>query len=240
MTHDASVTPSVPKADNRRDGPRARRERLRSWLDWANGEAPELPNGYVLGPMVISHLPEAWIEALKGSLAKSFESLCRSAQWVQEVLRAQEERKAPRWPGRDGLPIDAGEWTLGEMGKVALREEFRFDFVTGRLQPNLTNLRDAFRQALLDTELLRFRRCPECSRFFYAVRSDQEKTCGSENCRKKQQRSRDAEVFELFDAGKTDAQVRSALVQTRTLSIGRLKQLRRAWRSRQSRRRAPS
>jgi hypothetical protein len=246
VTRGASVTPRAPKIGHKRDDrPRACCKRLKPWLDLANrdaadlyGDAAGVPSMYISDPSLSG--------ALQDSLATSFETLCRNARWIRGLLRDQEKGKAPRWPGgpNSGLSIDAGEWNLGPLWKEMLRdtyEEFRFDFVTKRLRPNLSNLREGFRQTVLGTELLRFRQCPECSHFFYAIRSDQERTCGSENCRKKQQRSRDAKVFELFDAGKTETQVRSALLQTgRTLSSARLKQLQRKWRSRQSRRRTSS
>jgi hypothetical protein len=245
VTREASVARPVPKTKDRRDDrPRACCRRLKPWLDLANRDASELygddaglPSVYISDPSLSG--------ALQDSLATSFETLCRNAQWIRGLLRDQEKGKAPRWPGgpNSGLAIDAGEWNFGPLWKETLRDnyvEFRFDFATKRLRPNLSNLREGFRRTVLDTELLRFRQCPECSHFFYAIRTDQE-TCGGANCRKKRQRSRDAtlarQVFELFDAGKTDAQVRPALLQTRrTLPTGRLKQLRREWRSRQSRR----
>ena len=239
VTRESSVTSTTPKTEDKRDDrPRACGERVQPWLDLANGE--DLSACLERAVRVsIPNPPETLREALRESLKESFKSMCQNAQRIQELERLQ------RWPGRY-YSLDVAEWNLREW-QVVLAEkygQFVFDFATGKMELNPTNLYAAFRQALVGVDTRRFRQCPECSHFLYIIRTDQV-TCGKANCRKKQQRSQEADlerqVFELFDAGKTETQVRSALLRTgRTLSSDRLKRLHRKSRSRQSRRRTSS
>lgn len=51
-----------------------------------------------------------------------------------------------------------------------------------RLASNRDDLRSVFIEALLDTDLDRFRRCPVCQHFFYRIRSDNKGDGCSDDC----------------------------------------------------------
>jgi hypothetical protein len=160
------VTPAVAKA------PRKRYAALKPWLELANGENVERVLRTEEAAIGLS-IPELY-DAVKRSLARSFESLLATRQLLRE-----DSTKAQRTRNLGVTLVTFIEVAAFDMAGFPEFAELATD-VEGIICPNPTHLRAAFVKALVGAEIARFGKCAVCEGFYYAKRRGQE-TC-SKRC----------------------------------------------------------
>ena len=124
-------------------------------------------------------LAAADFEALKGSVSASIDWLVAAAEESEQSDPGQLERYR-----RVGAK-SAGALHLVWESAGAQGSEFWGDLakgLDGRLMENPGNLRARFVEALRGAELVRFKRCPICKQFFYALRALTDSATDSKAC----------------------------------------------------------
>jgi predicted nucleic acid-binding Zn ribbon protein len=184
--------------------PRGQGERLAPWFSIANGTVKPTPGqpirfvdgGVIVPSRAVGQKLHAWEHAAVGFgkvgasvdqdllelSASVFEPLQRNVQASLErlVIRANllerdKSQMRKRFPGARVEHTGTVNLVWEGMGDETWWGDFAFD-TEGRLAENPLNPRAWFIAALRGAELMRFKRCPVCDQFFYAIRTDQ-KAC---------------------------------------------------------------
>jgi hypothetical protein len=199
-------------------GPREHAARLAQWFAIANGTAKsplKLPGG------VVFDLTPAFFEPLQRSVLASLDRLVSTA----EMLRTD-----PGWLGRYRRvgAKSAGSLHIAWESAGAQGGEFWGDLaigLDGHLIHNPGNLRALFVDALRGAELARFKRCPICKQFFYALRAKTESGTDTKACSKVcnnrlgVRRWREDEYRRTLDAGELDRNGKSLHEIARSLGV---------------------
>jgi hypothetical protein len=143
------------------NGPHRQGERLAPWLALANGTAK---SPFRFAGVVFDLTSN--IEPLQRSVRATFERLVIFA----EVLRVKDPTLLERYR-HVGAAHAATFHVVWELAGADFWGDLALG-LDGRLTDNPSNLRGLFVEALRETEVQRFKRCPICEQFFYAVRAD--------------------------------------------------------------------